>query len=192
MEGCAEDGTRGLEELRKMGLPSKVLDQVGRIFEAVQLNSDPERWRTGSGLYGTIRSQTEKTVRQRLLKVYHQHLNTFCTGRRQFWIWQWRKWRGQWRRWDGTDGGGVELGVWGELIFNLNTLEMITMKLNIADPAQTGYCSTFHCSCVRPCVHVSQAWHLNFSQLFDDLGHENHIFSESRSSRLTTLITLTT
>ena len=73
MEGCAEDGTRGLEELRKMGLPSKVLDQVGRNFEAVQLNSDPERWRTGSGLYGTIRSQTEMTVRQRLLKVYHQH-----------------------------------------------------------------------------------------------------------------------
>ena len=73
MEGCAEDGTRGLEELRKMGLPSKVLDQVGRTSEAIQLDSDPKRWRTGFGLYGTIRSQTEKTVRQRLLKVYLQH-----------------------------------------------------------------------------------------------------------------------
>ena len=27
----------------------------------------------------------------------------------------------------------------------------------IADSAQTEYCSTFHCSCVRPCVRVSQA-----------------------------------
>ena len=33
-------------------------------------------------------------------------------------------------------------------------------------------------STVRPSVSV-QAWHLNFSQLFDDLGHENHVFSES-------------
>ena len=32
----------------------------------------------------------------------------------------------------------------------------------IADSAQTEYCSTFHCSCVRPCVRVSQAWHLTF------------------------------
>ena len=69
MEGCAEDGTRGLEELRKMGLPGKVLDQVGWNFGAVQLNSDLERWTTGSGLYGTNRNQTEKTVRQRLLKA---------------------------------------------------------------------------------------------------------------------------
>ena len=45
----------------------------------------------------------------------------------------------------------------------------------IADSAQTEYCTTFHC----PSVCVSQAWHLNFSQLFDDLGHENHVFSES-------------
>ena len=30
----------------------------------------------------------------------------------------------------------------------------------IADSVQTEYCSTFHCSCVRPCVRVSQAWHL--------------------------------
>ena len=36
---------------------------------------------------------------------------------------------------------------------------------------------------------LSQAWHLNFSQLFDDLGHENHIFSESILSTLTTLFT---
>ena len=29
-------------------------------------------------------------------------------------------------------------------------------------------------------VSVSQqVWHLNFSQLFDDLGHENHIYPES-------------
>ena len=68
MEGCAEEGTKGLEELRKMGLPSKVLDQVGHNFKAVQLNSDPERWKTGSGLYGTTQSQTERTVRKRLLK----------------------------------------------------------------------------------------------------------------------------
>ena len=73
MEGCAEDGTKGLEELRKMGLPGKVLDQVEHNFKAVQLNSDPERWKTGSGLYGTTQSQTERTVRKRLLKVYHQH-----------------------------------------------------------------------------------------------------------------------
>ena len=31
-----------------------------------------------------------------------------------------------------------------------------------ADSAQTEYCTTFHCSCVRPCVRVSQAWHLTF------------------------------
>ena len=37
-----------------------------------------------------------------------------------------------------------------------------------------------------------QAWHLNFSQLFDNLGHENHIFSESMSSRLTILTTIAT
>ena len=43
-----------------------------------------------------------------------------------------------------------------------------------------------------PTFRKSQAWHLNFSQLFDDLGHENHIFSESISSRLTILISLTT
>ena len=36
---------------------------------------------------------------------------------------------------------------------------------------------------------LSQAWHLNFSQLFDDLGYENHIFSESISSRKATLLT---
>ena len=47
-------------------------------------------------------------------------------------------------------------------------------NLLIADSAQTKNCYTFHCLCV-------QAWHLNFSQLFDDLGHENHIFSESIS-----------
>ena len=41
-------------------------------------------------------------------------------------------------------------------------------------------------------VSQSQTWHLNFSQLFDDLGHENHIFSESISSRVATLTTLTT
>ena len=46
--------------------------------------------------------------------------------------------------------------------------------LYIADSAQTEY-STFH----YPYV---QAWHLNFSQLFDDLGHENHVFSESMQS----------
>ena len=43
----------------------------------------------------------------------------------------------------------------------------------IADSAQTEYYSTFRVS-----VSV-QAWHLNFSQLFDDLGHENHLFSEA-------------
>ena len=58
--------------------------------------------------------------------------------------------------------------------------------LLIADSAQTEYRSTFHC--VSVCV---QALHLNFSQLFD-VGHENHIFSESISSRLITLTTLTT
>ena len=36
-----------------------------------------------------------------------------------------------------------------------------------------------------------EAWHL-FFQLFDDLVHENHIFSESISSRVATLTTLTT
>ena len=49
--------------------------------------------------------------------------------------------------------------------------------LLIADSAQTEYRSTFHC--VSVCV---QAWHLNFSQLFDDFGHENHVFSESMQS----------
>ena len=58
----------------------------------------------------------------------------------------------------------------------------------IADSAQTEYCTTFH----FPYVCQSQAWHLNFSQLFDYLGHENHIFSESISSRVATLTTLTT
>ena len=38
-----------------------------------------------------------------------------------------------------------------------------------ADSAQTKNCYTFHCLRV-------QAWHLNISQLFDDLGHENHIW----------------
>ena len=41
-------------------------------------------------------------------------------------------------------------------------------------------------------VCPSQAWHLNFSQVFDWLGHENHIFSDSISSRLTTVTILTT
>ena len=42
-------------------------------------------------------------------------------------------------------------------------------NLLIADSAQTKNCYTFHCLRV-------QAWHLNISQLFDDLGHENHIW----------------
>ena len=47
------------------------------------------------------------------------------------------------------------------------TVLRIQLKLN------TALLSTF-----RPCVRSSQAWHLNFSQLFDDLGHENHVFSD--------------
>ena len=31
-----------------------------------------------------------------------------------------------------------------------------------ADSAQTEYCTTFHCSSVRPSVCPSQAWHLTF------------------------------
>ena len=73
MDGCAEEGAKGLEELRKMELPGKVLDQVGHNFGIVELNIDPERWRTGFGLYGTNQNQTERTVRKRLLKVYHQY-----------------------------------------------------------------------------------------------------------------------
>ena len=42
------------------------------------------------------------------------------------------------------------------------------------------------------CVYTVHVWHLKFSQLFDDLGHENHIFSESISSRGAPLTTLTT
>ena len=48
----------------------------------------------------------------------------------------------------------------------------------------------FPLSSVRP--PPSQAWHINFSQYFDDLYHENHIFSECISSRLVVLATLTT
>ena len=45
---------------------------------------------------------------------------------------------------------------------------------------------------VYVCVFTGEAWHLNFSQLFDDLGHDYHMFSESISSRLTTLTSLAT
>ena len=41
------------------------------------------------------------------------------------------------------------------------------------------------------CMSVTGV-HLNFSQVFDCLGHEHHIISRSISSRLTTLTTLTT
>ena len=47
------------------------------------------------------------------------------------------------------------------------------------------YCR-FYSNRILPYFPLSvrqQAWHLNFSQLFDDLGHENNIFSESISSR---------
>ena len=33
---------------------------------------------------------------------------------------------------------------------------------NIADSAQTEYCTTFHCSSVCPSVRSPQAWHLTF------------------------------
>ena len=64
---------------------------------------------------------------------------------------------------------------WIILLNILDSIEWIFFWMNIADSAQTEYCTTFHC----PSVCVSQAWHLNFSQLFDDLGHVNHVFSES-------------
>ena len=44
---------------------------------------------------------------------------------------------------------------------HLKLLSLISIG-NFEDSAQTEYCSTFHCSCVRPCVRVSQAWHLTF------------------------------
>ena len=47
---------------------------------------------------------------------------------------------------------------WGKLFFSYPIIHMMVF----ADSAQTEYCSTFHCSCVRPCVRVSQAWHLTF------------------------------
>ena len=58
----------------------------------------------------------------------------------------------------------------------------------IADSAQTKYGTTFHCPCVSVCTGVTS----QFSQLFDDLGHENHTLSESISSRLATGTTPTT
>ena len=42
-----------------------------------------------------------------------------------------------------------------------------------------GFCSIRITALLLPTFRKLQAWHLNFSQLFDDLGHENHIFSES-------------
>ena len=64
---------------------------------------------------------------------------------------------------------------------------MLHKKKNLTDSSQTEYWTTFHLYlCHRPGVK-SQLF-----QLFDDLEHENHIFSESISSRLTILTTLTT
>ena len=55
-----------------------------------------------------------------------------------------------------------------------------------------GFCSNRILHYFPFCGSLSQARHLNFSQLFDDLGHENHIFSESISSRVANLTTLIT
>ena len=54
----------------------------------------------------------------------------------------------------------------------------------IAVSGQTEYCTSFHFSSV---LRPSQEWPLNFSQYFDGLDHENHIFSERISSWLITL-----
>ena len=54
----------------------------------------------------------------------------------------------------------------------------------IAVSGQTEYYTNFHFSSV---LRPSQEWPLNFSQYFDGLDHENHIFSERISSWLITL-----
>ena len=53
----------------------------------------------------------------------------------------------------------------------------------------TALFSTF---LLRSPVRLSQAWHINFSRYFDGLYHENHIFSECISTRLTTWTTWNT
>ena len=50
---------------------------------------------------------------------------------------------------------------WVVLISEKTTICRLSCRC-IADSAQTEYCSTFHCSCVRPSVRSSQAWHLTF------------------------------
>ena len=50
----------------------------------------------------------------------------------------------------------------------------------VGDCFNCRFCSkTALISTVCVCTYIVQVWHLNFSQLFDDLGHENHVFSKN-------------
>ena len=64
----------------------------------------------------------------------------------------------------------------------------LSFHVSIADSAQTEYCSTFHCSCVRPCVtgvtsHISHIYKgINAILIIRDAS--TPIYSESKSSWL--------
>ena len=80
-------------------------------------------------------------------------------------------WRRQWRQWQLS----------GMLYLN------VTQQNFIVNSVQAEYCTTFIVF-----ISPSQAWHINFSQWFQGLNHENHLYPECISFRPTNLTTLTT
>ena len=69
-----------------------------------------------------------------------------------------------------------------------NDYPVSRVKNTIADSAQTEYCSTFHCSSVRPCVtgvtsHISHIYK-GINAMLIIRAPSTHIYSESKSSWL--------
>ena len=87
---------------------------------------------------------------------------------------------------------GYLSSLWPQRCFPYCNVRYCVLPFTQFKKSSCGFCSNRILYFFLLSVCQSPAWHLNFSQSFDDLGHEKHIFSESISSRVATLTTFTT